>query len=618
MPGFNTARPTHGLIGSVFADDGLIASNFLSSISQFLDQEDGWVLHSENSFSWYPHRLAVHVVVKADSFEKGRIYAEMQIDLVENVKEYSEETLKFMNQMNAQSAGWVVWANHELNLISLSTRIPIRREEWWWVSLLSHVIPLASTVAESNADELAELSGGNPAIRNHPDKGSREVSDSWLAGVRRGPREFTASLSLMITGLDLSSLQNALEQLMPDSSIGIWDPFKVCVMDANELTYCMLREHWQSERGLGWQFSSIDSDLDNRKMVEGGASLEELALAATRNMDLMLDDSWMPILGGWVAASDFGLVRQWFLDAFLIEVVCEGSKLTFGNVGALMLNSFETAYGRSKDVEQISDEDFNHNEYFERTMVNLNLKNGRLNRSSYFPGALDRNDKEQIWLAPRQSLVCSFGIFNPAGPTVSSLEFGFDGEKWSLYDVLRHPFGEQVVILGVAPLGNEHDFFSQLIEDVLAETDQGVLGSGPHWVDIRMEGFADSINRGIERFALSSQGRDLEDDCQLILNQQGDPWYGISGSEALEHEYEIGEPVETWIGLVKRPNVIFGHRAFMRSAWEGAKEYVQTTDPAKAQGLANSLIGVARDRILGDFQFRNSEGSLIQNPFSEN
>jgi hypothetical protein len=56
----------------------------------------------------------------------------------------------------------------------------------------------------------------------------------------------------------------------------------------------------------------------------------------------------------------------------------------------------------------------------------------------------------------------------------------------------------------------------------------------------------------------------------------------------------------------------------MRSAWEGAKEYVQTTDPAKAQGLANSLIGVARDRILGDFQFRNSEGSLIQNPFSEN
>jgi hypothetical protein len=174
-----------------------------------------------------------------------------------------------------------------------------------------------------------------------------------------------------------------------------------------------------------------------------------------------------------------------------------------------------------------------------------------------------------------------------------------------------------VVILGVAPLGNEHDFFSQLIEDVLAETDQGVFGSGPHWVDIRMEGFADSINRGIERFALSSQGRDLEDDCQLILNQQGDPWHGISGSEALEHEYEIGEPVETWIGLVKRPNVIFGHRAFMRSAWEGAKEYVQTNDPAKAQGLANSLIGVARDRILGDFQFRNSEGSLIQNPFSE-
>jgi len=174
MPGFNTARPTHGLIGSVFADEGLIASNFLGSVSQSLDQEDGWVFFSENSFNWYPHRLAVHVTVKADSFENGRIYAEMQIDLVENVKEYSEETLKLMNQMNAQSAGWVVWANHELNLISLSARIPIRREEWWWVSIFNHVIPLASTAAESNADELAELSGGNPAIRNHPVRGGEK------------------------------------------------------------------------------------------------------------------------------------------------------------------------------------------------------------------------------------------------------------------------------------------------------------------------------------------------------------------------------------------------------------------------------------------------------------
>jgi len=62
--------------------------------------------------------------------------------------------------------------------------------------------------------------------------------------------------------------------------------------------------------------------------------------------------------------------------------------------------------------------------------------------------------------------------------------------------------------------------------------------------------------------------------------------------------------------------VIFGHRAFMRSAWEGAKLFVEA-DFSKAQEVSNSIIFAARERLLDDFHFRNSVGALIQDPMAE-
>jgi hypothetical protein len=615
MPTFDTTRPTYGEIGSVFADEGLVTENFLKQISDRLDQGDGWVLHSEDAITWYPNQLGVQVCVRNDPSDVGLIYAEMQIEIVENVKEYNESTLNLMNILNVQSSGWLVWANHEQNTISLSTRIPIRKEEWWWVVLLTHIIPLATTVADSNMDEFAEVSGGKPAIRVHPEKGIRDQPDSWLESARRGPREFTASMGLMVTGLDLSSMQDALRELCPEASVGIWDPLTVCLFDTNEMAFCMLREHWQSERGLGWQFSSIDSEMEFRKMKSGAVTSEELGIVATRNMELMLNDSWMAILGGWIAVTDFGLVRQWFIDAFLVEEVSFLSQSSFGNVSALMLNSFEGAYHRAGSVEVI-DDGINHNDHFEAAMKILNLTSGRLNNSTYFSNPLDFQDDASLWLIPRQSIICSFGIFNPAGPTVSSLELGIYEKSWALYFVLRHPFGEQVSILGTTQLSDPDDQISQMIEDALAGLDEGVLGSGPHWMDIRMEGYSDAIIRGLRRFANSSIPSDLNDDCQRVLHQQGDPWHGISGSDPLEDEYEIDDLTLTWIGLVTSPNVIFGHRAFMRSAWEGAKLFVEA-DFSKAQEVSNSIIFAARERILDDFHFRNSVGALIQDPMAE-
>ena len=86
MPTFDTTRPTYGEIGSVFADEGSVTENFLKQISDRLDQGDGWVLHSEDAITWYPNQLGVQVCVRNDPSDVGLIYAEMQIEIVENVK----------------------------------------------------------------------------------------------------------------------------------------------------------------------------------------------------------------------------------------------------------------------------------------------------------------------------------------------------------------------------------------------------------------------------------------------------------------------------------------------------------------------------------------------------
>ena len=103
-------------------------------------------------------------------------------------------------------------------------------------------------------------------------------------------------------------------------------------------------------------------------------------------------------------------------------------------------------------------------------------------------GVREGEDEAELWLLPRHFPICSFGIFNPVGPTVSSLELSYvvpkEGDAtWYLYLVLRHPFSPQITYLGAAPTREDID---RLIIEALSETDPatGVFGSSPDWLDI--------------------------------------------------------------------------------------------------------------------------------------
>jgi len=614
---FETVRPLGGLVGKVFSTGQDVGIGLMAALAEGLDQGEGWTTIERTKMIWNASQLAVVVEVHSQEFEgEHQQFAEMNIDLVDGVNEVDNQLLNVLNQLNSQSAGWVLWINEADRKIVCSVRTPLFQSHWWWVIALWRVIPTALTMADANAKLLADLSGGSVSVREHPNLGLRLVRDSWIDGVLRGPGEPVSSLGLMITSLDLANMREVLESREATKKVVFSWPLTALLQDGQGATYAQLREHWHSEFGLGWQFTSVDSVPPINDMSVDGPSGDELLLAMQMNQNLMTSQTCVPIFGGWVVSSPFNIVRNWFLPSPTIEEIQVLSQRSFGAVAGLMLVWFEESFLREGNLELSSDIK-QHNEEFESAAHSLNLQNGLLN----FPTLLDLTSVDEVdlddglekWLRPRHSIVCSFGIFNPAGPTVSSLELSLAGKEWILYWVMRHPHGPEIIEIGTSPLSDASVRIPELIEECLSETELGVLGPGCHWMEVRLPQFEEAVVRGLRRFATAASDTDWRSECRRVVGGQCDPWATLELDDEALPDIEIDDEIELWVGLVTDPNVVFGHQAFMRSAWEGSKKFA-LGDFDGAQAAANAINYGVREKLLDDFDFRNREGLLIQHP----
>ena len=625
MSALDTIRPLSGHIGNTFNTGAPFAHNFLKTIDAYFDQEDGWTTIEGNTWTWYTGRLAVTTTVIQSElpFEEFGEYARTDIVLAEGMSILNSDCFELLNNLNAHAAGWVVWADPDDGKIKVSIRTALAATHWWWQTIFLGCLPLALTVADANAETFAELTSGTVALRNHPHRGARDNLDSWITGVRLGPREPSASLDLMFTAKDFSEMRAALEELFPINTVVINWPLHISTQDQNGCTFSQVRNHWQSDLGRGWQFSSIESTYSDRLLPDGPVSAENLERVATRNLDLMTSEAWKTIMGGWVAISEFGFVRQMFIPAQIMETIMRDGAQTFGAIAAFMQAMFETLYTREEIVIEIGDRSpTSHNSEFDSAVQNICMANGPF-AWSYFLTPSDQpsfgtwnRDDEQLgdqleWLSPRHILVCSFGVFNPAGPSVSSLELGLDGMQWNLFHVLRHPFGSTVEFLDSCPLADASDALPFKIIEALEIHE--VLGSGPDWMEICAPAFEDAIYEGLRLFAEKYDATELTQRIRKMLVSQGDPWQRLSlGNEGLD-SVEIESTIDTWVNLVTDPTIISGHQLYIRSAWEGAKIF-SLGKTQEAEDTAAAIRRTVYERLLDDFTFRNEDGLVIQHP----
>lgn len=185
-------------------------------------------------------------------------------------------------------------------------------------------------------------------------------------------------------------------------------------------------------------------------------------------------------------------------------------------------------------------------------------------------------------------LLATWGIFNPMGPSVGSLEIciDFESQRALLVERLRHPFSPRVAVHAVL----DFDGFSNRA-DLVAEVIGGLEWSSPDWFEITDYDPAvkNSLREGMRLFAGRSD-EDFRRTTQLLLASIGSPWARLSSNE-LELPEIDGDPIETWIEVVTSAANIDNHLAYLRSAWEGAVAYQGSKgDPNVAQSMTNRLV----------------------------
>lgn len=638
-----TRRLESGPVGRALAHPDHPATELARSILEGRDRGDGWIVLHDTGGTWYPGRVAVDI--RAEDRPEGPPALRVDTAVVESTAE-TADLRAHLNELNVQACGWWWWFDPASHRVTCSMTVRADARAWWWPSILHGLMPLYATAIESMADCLADRHGGVVRVAEHPVRGARPEVDGFITGIREspkaGPREMRASVDLWLSTLDLSRLHHALQALGHDDVQVDW-PLRAVVHDTAQQPRVVLRRHWHATLGWGWQLATLSGILAN-----GAGSTADLhRVASLMNARQHGEADVHDRLGGWVAFEEIGLVHLTFVPALEIERVIDSAEDTAGNVAALMMDVetrrsdlaalFELARPSLEgpltmfDVPEDETDDALRMSNLRAGPIGWPYLDQRVQRRVLDgwngedpPGEEDAD----TWLLPRHVIIASFGVFNPMGPTVSSLEAAFvpgdgDGGHWSLFWLLRHPSSPAITYLGSAP---DPDGLQAIIVDSLAATDpdRSVLGSGPHWLDIHRLDAA--VLEGARRFARAQPDTDWRTEALSLVVHSSDPWaqilQGVSGEE-LDWPTDLDD-VEGWLQAITDPDVIAGHQLFLRSAWAGAvalstssREVADAAQAATtAQAAANALMAVARARAMADFELRARVPPIVKHPAS--
>jgi len=617
----DTYRASRGWVAEVFASEDGVGERCLDALADLLDGQEGWIVRETGRLTWFFGVLAAEFAYHAydDPTDPVPNYLSMEIEMVRNVEVLDSDAFEYINSLNGQSAGWVVWIDSNTHSIKLSSRIPLHQSHWWWLDILGSTVPLAAAVALANAYVLPVWTKGEPAIVEHPLRGLREVEDEWLTEARQGIKDPAAIIGPPMTGYEVDCFRETLEQIPRVSSVEVNWSLESRVFMEHGVMVSQLFETWHNEFGFGWKLVSLPpaARLADVRTDDHDA---RLVVAAEMNEDMLASNNSIPILGGWVEIEDFDIVRSMFIPARAIEWVAVNARSSLGAVAGQIQRWFEASIFRPEIEFVDADTVDEFNDAFYSTARSALDDFPRPRWSTCFdPFSLSASEAEHgpedPWLAPRHMPVCTFGFFHPKDPVVVSLEYEFTLEGCRLYEVVRNPFNPSIRQLGVCPIEEVDSQMRTMIEEALATSVDGPLDIGPDWFVVNTHFFEAAAMAGLRRFAAQQPPAVLTSYCQRILASENDPWTLANQEDNPQLPLPAGEVDALWVELITKPDVVFGHQFFLRSVWEGAKAFAETDGDADKTGdHINDFLGIATERLAIDMAYRDDEGFLIQHP----
>jgi hypothetical protein len=210
------------------------------------------------------------------------------------------------------------------------------------------------------------------------------------------------------------------------------------------------------------------------------------------------------------------------------------------------------------------------------------------------PVSGDAGDDESNWLIPKHHILANFGIFNPAGPTVGSLEVGIRDEVQYLFYVVRHPFSPECVFLASASLDQGVHAFRDGLQHWFSNNQWSPID----WMHVYEEDLEEPIRQGLIDFALHLEPDELRRHVETH-RATDDPWIRVSSVNEPRLSSST-DPLEDWVPGIGSDLNFANYQAFLKSAWEGAKVFAVEPDPSLAQSTADFVASSVKERCFAD------------------
>lgn len=604
----STNRPVFGVIGDAAADQGHALEKFLGILATHLDGEEGWIEFRESGLTWFPTRLATRLV--GDS-SRNPSPLKADIEIIRGVVSPSAEVMRRINDLNVHAAGWCYWFDDQSQSIRSTMRCSIEQRSWWWWWLLLEQLSAQATAADAVADELAVMAGGEVASQIHPQLGMRPTADGWILRTRTGPIEPVAPLGVFMSLFDVFQLNSAVQGLVESVEFSVDASADVTGVSDDRILH-QAQSAWHPEIGWGRRFTTRDLEFNSGIDTEGGDFVGSLDEAMRRNREIALDSEAVPLFGAWVVVGSGYLVHNTFVPGGVLERLAIDATTTFGNVLAIMtLQTTQLAANRFAEIVTLG-RNSEVDDAVGSAIDVMHIAAGPIGWSNIVDSALQPlygsipESERQLLLVPAIPAV-TFGIFNPSGSSIGSLDFASVGRSWKLFLTLRHPFLPRRDLLGEWPI-EQFEEMARFAGSFISEMDQGPQHwSLPEWVAVNHPEFTQPVFDGLRALA-ERQGAnvDLESVADALWRGFDDPWSRMQTTAGeIEVDERSDDPVWWWIETVTSDEALCSAQLYMRSFWEAARQLARG-DEQVAIGSLNPLISSIRDRLMADRDFRLS------------
>lgn len=578
-----------------------------------------WGHWIEEGFEWIPHRTMNRVylteTVPGDENGTRAIVSEFILgEFIEGL--WGTTTANLINQM---SAGASCTYDPEDRRLRLMSSVELKPSEWWNLDLFADTAQRLVAFAEYLNIRLSTEYEGlyEPACFAHPEMGLRDEPDQLVAEWNLDMEEPEASIGIWFSDEEVRrfrgsmtlrdlSLQGQKHETHEEPEPNTEDismeqmsyTYFIPELETGREVVCVrFAPAHHPELGLGFQrLISFRTFSETSRLDPPEFSAQGAVWANYLNSEHVRRPSGSSGMGSWVVWGD-QLHHVTFFRHMPLRVLCRQAVGRVGDVLAVVAGSGEVVkiadqmidlLGEAGQATQRDDEEWNW-EGIPQNAFKWSLWTDRQSAMDGLLGALPVNEvledpiridrDDPLYGIRVDQILVSFGIFNPVGPSVGTLQVSIDyvNQRGVLIERLRHPFSPSATLHAVF----DQDGFGRIGEltgEVLSRLEWG----GLDWCEIRIES-EDEANHaltglyefGRRTFETEAEARSA---ANALLANIWNPW-GRLGEDRDFPEIIHGEDAwMDWIFAVTHPMNINNHHAFLRSAWEGAIGFVQGGD----------------------------------------